>query len=159
MGLLAPIILGALLIVAFALTSQQKLAIASHTGPMPARQIAYLMRVHHQSAIKQKLANPALDTIVDAAPPTMAISQDLFNSCLQGKVVATGIFTVGVAAPLLSPAEADAVVAELKLQTVGAAISPFISPPGIGLTGESLSPSVPCPMPAGVPVIITQVLP
>ena len=39
MGLLPPVILGALLIVAFALSAQQRLALNSRTGPMPARQI------------------------------------------------------------------------------------------------------------------------
>ena len=118
MGLLAPIILGALLIIAFALTSQQKLAIASLGGPMPARQIAYLMRVHHQSAIKQQLAAPSPGEEVDLAPPTMAINENLFVSCLYGKIVATGIFTSGTGAAILSPADANAVVAELKRQTI-----------------------------------------
>src|SRR5579859_8012727 len=88
MGLLTPVILGALLIVAFALSSQQRLGLASHAGPMPARQIAYLMRAHHQGAISLKQATPGLDTVIDAPPATMTVGDHLFLSCISGKFVA-----------------------------------------------------------------------
>ena len=185
MGLLPSVILGALLIVAFALSAQQRLALNPRTGPMPARQLAYLMRAHHQSAVNQKLANTNLDTATDFAPPTMTIvGYYTFVSCVQDNVVATGLFIVGDATtlmplPLLDTAENNAVVAELRRQsvlppelgllggrpwTVGYNASPsaLIAPtPGVGLSDELAAGPIamPCPMPSGVPVIITQVLP
>src|SRR5579871_2296355 len=102
MGLLPSVILGALLIVAFALTAQQRLSIANPTGPLPARQIAYLMRTHHQAAIDQKLANNSLEAEGNFAPPTMTVSGDYtFVSCIHDKVVATGLFVVGDAMTLI----------------------------------------------------------
>ncbi len=118
MGLLPPVILGALLIVAFALSSQQRLAIASHTGPMPARQIAYQMRVHHQAAIALKQADPTLSTVTDA----LNDNDFLFLSCINGNYVATVMMTV-IGIPLIptrmiNTAEANAVVQELSRQSV-----------------------------------------
>jgi len=186
MGLLPPVILGALLIVAFALSSQQRLAIASHAGPLPARQIAYLMRAHHQGAIWLKQADTALETVIDAPPPTMNVGDYLFLSCISGKVVATSVTTITpIPVAEMGMAEANAVVVELARQSV---VSPelgllgqtplavgydgnpaaLVAPaPGIGLsdgtdihTGTGLVP-VPsgCLIPAGAPTILTQVLP
>jgi len=185
MGLLAPVIIGALLIVAFTLSAQQRLDLNNRTGPMPARQVAYLMRVHHQSAVNQKLADPELDTVVNAAPPTMTITGDYtFLSCIHGKVVVTAAFIIGDALtlmpiPIFSTAENNAIVTELRRQsvlppefgllghspwTVGNGGSPtaMITPTsGIGLSDEiDAGPiSLPCPIPSGVPAIVTQVLP
>ena len=123
MGLLPPVILGALLIVAFALTSLQRLAIASHSGPMPARQIAYQMRTHHQGAIALKQADPSLETVIDAPPPTMSVGDFRFLSCISGQSVSTAAMEVGDAATLIPEVsipstEIDAVLEELARQSV-----------------------------------------
>ena len=123
MGLLAPVILGALLIVAFALTSLQRLAIASHAGPLPARQIAYQMRTHHQGAIALKLADPSLVTIIDAPPPSMNVGDFRFLSCISGQSVSTAAMEVGDAVTMIPQvtipaAEIDALLEELFRQSV-----------------------------------------
>lgn len=182
MGLLPPVLIGALLVVAFAFSSQQRLAIASHAPPMPARQLAYLMRAHHQAAVALKVATPSLDTVTDVAPPTMTVAGDYtFISCISGNYVATGLFVIGdttTLAPLtlIGAAESNAVVTELKRQSVlspelgqvgstpwavgngssGAQIAPVT---GIGLVGDAALAGIPCPMPNEAPVIVTQVLP
>jgi hypothetical protein len=119
MGLLPPVILGALLIVAFALTSQQRLAIASHTGPMPARQIAYQMLVHHWAAVRLMQSNPASYAqleLVDA----LYDNDYQFLSCMQGNTVTTVMMTVEPMIPtlMISTAEANLVEQELSRQSV-----------------------------------------
>jgi hypothetical protein len=186
MGLLPPVILGALLIVAFALSAQQRLGLASHAAPMPARQIAYVMRAHHQGAIGLKQATPGLQTVIDAPPPTMSVGDDLFLSCISGKFVATSVTTM---TPLptvkLQSAAANAVVAELARQSIlvpelgrtgwtplatGYNNSPLAltaPAPGVGLsdgtnihTTAGLIPIPPdCVIPSGAPTLITQVVP
>ena len=187
MGLLPPVILGALLIVAFALSSQQRLTIASHTGPVPARQIAYQMRVHHQAAIALKQADPGLSTVTDA----LNDNDYQFLSCIDGNYVATVMMTVELIPTLMiSAAEANAVVTELARQSVMApelgrvgqtawsigynnAPSTLVTPVvGIGLvqfvpsevaTIHTIDGDLPIPdgclTPNGAPVIMTQVLP
>jgi len=185
MGLLPPVILGALLIVAFALSSQQRLTIASHTGPVPARQIAYQMRVHHQAAIALKQADPALSTVTDA----LNDNDFLFLSCINGNTVATVMMTVTgiplIPRVMVGQTEANAVVEELARQSVmapelgrvgqtawsagydgvaGALITPVV---GVGTSDaaniHTTTGLVPLPdsclAPAGAPVILTQVLP
>lgn len=179
MGLLAPVILGALLIVAFALSAQQRLAIASHNAPMPARQIAYQMRVHHDAAIRLKQSDPALDTYVDA----LNDNDDQFLSCITGKSVATAMMTTHNFIPVLltSPDEANSVTEELARQSLtspglqqtaanawttradGAHLVPVV---GIGIlnfpnlrTASGLIPAPNCLFPDGAPTIVTQVIP
>jgi hypothetical protein len=183
MGLLPSIIIGALLIVAFTLSAQQRLDLNSRAGAMPARQIAYLMRAHHQSAVSQKLADPALDTIVNAAPPTMTVAGDYtFLSCIHGKIVMTAAFVIGDAVtiipfPVFSLAENNEVVTELRRQSVlppelgllgrtpwavgynGSPAALIASASGIGLSDEVVPSPIPCLVPSGVPAIVTQVLP
>lgn len=184
MGLLPPVILGALLIVAFALSSQQRLAIASHAGPMPARQIAYQMRIHHEAAIRLKRATPGLITVTDA----LNDNDDQFVSCIDAKTVSTVMMIVGDATTLMpfvivGVSETNAIVQELARQSIiapelgrvgqtawsiGYADSPstLITPVvGIGVadggdirTSSGLIPT-PCLAPTGAPVIMTQVLP
>lgn len=185
MGLLAPVILGALLIVAFALSAHQRLAIASHTGPMPARQLAYLMRVHHQAAISQKMVTPSLQTVIDAAPPSMNIDDFMFLSCVTQKSVTTfmmtitegGGFDLAVIPRLMtSTANANAVVRELRRQSVvtpelgrlgntpwaigyGGNPAALVAPmPQIGMSDSVTIPSG-CLYAPGVPTIVTQVIP
>jgi hypothetical protein len=182
MGLLPQIILGALLIVAFALSAQQRLALNPRTGPMRARQIAYLMRAHHQAAVNAKMADNALTNEGDYAPPTMTTTGDYtFVTCIGAKTVVTGLFVIGddttlMALPLLGNAENNAVVAELRRQSVlppelgslggkpwavgyNASPAALIAPtPGVGLAGE-VPASAPCLPPGEAPVIVTQVLP
>jgi len=187
MGLLPPVLLGALLIVAFALSAQQRLAIASHTGPVPARQIAYQMRVHHQAAIALKQADPGLTTVTDA----LNDNDYQFLSCINGNYVATAMMTVGDSITLMpmvmvGEAEANAIVEELARQSViapelgrtgqaawsvGYAGSPstLITPVvGVGMvdgasirTSSGLIPAsfAACPVPTGAPILVTQVLP
>lgn len=184
MGLLPPIILGALLIVAFAFSAQQRLAIASHAGPIPARQIAYQMRVHHQAAIRLKLADPALDIVTDA----LNDNDDQFLSCIHDKTVTTALMTIGDAMTLMpfvliGAPETNMVVQELARQSVIApelgrvgqtawsigytgASSTLVTPVvGVGIadggyirTSSGLIPPT-CIVPVGAPVLITQVLP
>jgi len=179
MGLLPPVILGALLIVAFALSAQQRLAIASHDAPMPARQIAYRMRVHHEAAIRLKQADPSLDTYVDA----LNDNDYQFLSCIEGKTVTTVMMTISFALPelVIGPSEVDAVVEELARQSIiapelgrtgqtawangngGTLVAPTA---GIGIldfpnmrTATGIIPAPPCLTPDGAPAIVTQVLP
>jgi hypothetical protein len=185
MGLLPQVILGALLIVAFALSAHQRLAIASHTGPMPARQIAYLMRTHHQAAVNLKQATPSLQTVVDAAPPSMNLDDFVFLSCVAQKSVATFMMTItaGVGPDLaviprlmISTAEANAVVEELKRQSVvepelgslsqapwaagyGGNPAALVAPsPQVGFSDNVTLPAS-CLYAPGVPTIVTQVIP
>jgi hypothetical protein len=179
MGLLPPVILGALLIVAFALSSQQRLALAGHNAPLPARQIAYQMRVHHEAAIRLKQADPSLDAFVDA----LNDNDNQFLSCIQDKTVMTVmmIFPSSVPELVIGPSEVDAVVEELARQSViapelgrtgqtawsngngGTLVAPVA---GIGIldfpnirTATGLMPTPPCLAPNGAPAIVTQVLP
>ena len=87
MGPFPQMMLAALVLAAFALASQQRLAIASHSGPAPARQIAYLLRSYHSSAIAIKLAAPATTQTIVAGPPSMTG----FISCADAQNVVTTI--------------------------------------------------------------------
>lgn len=107
MGLLPQILLGALVVAAFAATMQQRLAIASHANFLQARQFAYMLRTHHQAAINLKQADSTLQT-------TIADSRIL--SCITGKVVITVAWNS--LAVMTSPDEANTVVEELARQSV-----------------------------------------
>jgi hypothetical protein len=185
MGLLPQVILGALLIVAFALSAQQRLHLNSGTGPMPARQLAYLMRQHHQGAIALKQATPSLQAVIDAPPPTMNINDFVFLSCIGQKSVATFLMTItqnggyGLAVIprlMISTTEANAVVEELRRQTVMApelgrtgqspwatgyngSPAPLIAPSSSVGFADDLNLPAGCMSASGVPTIITQVLP
>jgi len=179
MGLLPPVLIGAFLIVAFALSAQQRLTIASHNGPMPARQIAYEMLVHHDAAIRLKQSDPALDTYVDA----LNDNDELFLSCIWGKSVATTMMTTQNFIPqlLTGPDQVNRVVEELIRQSVTSprleqtgltawSIRPdgthIVPVAGIGIldfpnmrTSSGLVPAPNCLFPNGAPTIVTQVLP
>ena len=187
MGLLPPVILGALLIVAFAFSSQQRLALASHDGPLPARQTAYRMRVHHEAAIRLKRADPDLITVTDA----LNDNDDQFLSCIGDKTVATVMMIIGDETTLMplviaEVPETNAIVQELARQSIIApelgrvgqtawsvgypGSSSALIPPVVGVgvmeganirtsSGLASASSVGCPAVTGVPVIVTQVLP
>ncbi len=180
MGLFPQIMLGALILAAFAFTAQQKLSLGSHNGPMPARQIAYLMRVHHQAAVNLKAATPSLAAVGDFGPPSMA-SEERVVSCIEGKFVVTGLFTIGdtttlMFLPVVGTAESNAVAAELKRQSV---LSPELgrlgqTPRATGYNGSPASsiapvtqaglsdefPLIPnCLLLPGIPAMVTQVIP
>lgn len=182
MGLLPPVILAALLVVAFAFSSQQRLAIASHAGPTPARQIAHQMRLHHEAAIRLKRNDPALDTYTDA----LNDNDSQFISCISGKTVTTVMMTIGDATTLMpfvlvGVSETNAIVQELARQSViapelgrigqtawanGNGGTRVVLVAGIGIldfpnmrTATGLIPAPPCLAPDGAPAIVTQVLP
>jgi hypothetical protein len=189
MGLLPQLLLGALIVAAFAATMQQRLAIASRADVLQARQLAYLMRTHHQAAVKLKLATPSLDTLTDA-PPGPMINDFRFLSCITGKVVVTSMYEIS--GPEIIPVlaygtdQANAVVAELIRQSVLApelgrvgktpwstgydgAPSALMTPvAGIGTangtTVRTAAGPIPLPNPCsqaplGAPTMVTQVLP
>gem|GEM_PF-5214723 len=153
--------LAALVLAAFALASQQRLAIASHNGPAPARQIAYLMRSYHSSAVAYKLVhNSATQAIAGPAGMTG------FVSCADAQNVVT---TVDQS---YGAARDEQIVGELLRQSstppeFGTAIRAGIGVPGIGLSngtqiqtglGVVALPAA-CAVPAGLPAMLTQVLP
>lgn len=177
MGLLPPVILGALLIVAFALSAQQRLALNTHTGPMPARQVAYLMRVYHQSSVSLKGSPtpPPLGPL--ANPPSNLAGQTFYASCADAKSVVT--YLIGE-----TLYRNEAVAAELARQSVappelgkngsgttigyGGLDAPYAVPvAGIGLsngaqivgTADVTILPANCSVPAGAPALQTQVLP
>jgi len=163
MGPFPQIMLAALVLAAFALASQQRLAIASHTGPAPARQIAYLMRSYHSSAVANKLG------ATSATPPTETTTITGFVSCADAQNVVT---TVDQSHGTYDTARTEQIVGELLRQSsappeFGNAIRPGIGVPGIGLsngtqiqTGLGMVALPPtCPVPAGLPAILTQVVP
>jgi hypothetical protein len=154
------------------------LAIASHAGPLPARQIAYQMRVHHEAAIRLKRADPLLDTYVDA----LNDNDEQFLSCIRDKSVTTVMmFASAIPQLVIGAGEVDAVTEELARQSVVAPelgrigqtawangnTGPSIVPvSGIGIldfpnmrTAMGLIPAPPCIAPDGAPAITTQVLP
>jgi len=154
--------LAALIIAAFALASQQRLAIASHNGPAPARQIAYLLRSYHSSAVAIKLAAPATTQTIVAGPAGMTG----FISCADAQSVVTTIDQS------YGAARDQQIVSELLRQSsappeFGTASRPGIGVPGIGLSdgtqiktglGAVTLPAS-CPVAAGLPAMQTQVVP
>lgn len=179
MGLLPPILLGALLIVAFALSAQQRLALQSHAPPMPARQLAHLLRVYHQSSISYATGSspPPAGTIADP-PPDWDNTSTLFTSCWDGVTVVTSLNG-------LQAAENNAVVQELVRQTIappeyglltpapwtvgygGSGLSQLTPVPGMGLSdgtqiqsgAGAVALAAGCPVPGGTPAIQTRILP
>jgi|SRR5579859_2650123 len=178
MGLLPQVILGALLIVAFALSAQQRLAIASHTGPMPARQIAYLMRVYHQSSVAYATNVVLPNGTVADPPPEWDVTSTLFKSCWDGISVVTSLNG-------MQTAENNAVAQELVRQSVippeyglltpvswaigynGSTVSQLARVPGVGLSdganiqsgAGAIALATGCAVSSGAVAIQTRVLP
>jgi hypothetical protein len=171
MGLLPQLLLGALIVAAFAATLQQRLAIASHNGPLPARQIAYQMRVYHQSSVTYKEANAALSGTIAAPPPSLTPAAPIaafFVSCADAHSVVTTLNQP------LSAYTNQEIAQEMSRQSVsppelgGSGKPPqAIGIPGIGLsngmalqTGLGLT-ALPagCAVAAGLPAIVTQAVP
>ncbi len=162
MGPFPQMMLAALILAAFALASQQRLAIASHGGPDPARQIAYLLRVYHRSAVATKLADPATVQTIAAGPAGMTG----FVSCADAQSVVTTIDQS------YGAARDQEIAGELLRQSaappeLGAADRAAIGVPGIGLSdgtqlrtgfGAVALPAA-CAVAAGLPALQTQVVP
>jgi len=161
MGPFPQIMLAALVLAAFALASQQRLAIASHTGPAPARQIAYLMRSYHNASVTFKLANTGARHAI-----TGATSISGFVSCADAQNVVTTIDQS------YGAARDQQIVSELLRQSAappefGARSQTGIGVPGVGFSngtqiqtglGVIALPDI-CPVAAGLPAMLTQVLP
>jgi len=161
MGPFPQMMLAALILAAFALASQQRLAIASHGGPAPARQIAYLLRSHHSAAVSFKLANPATTQTIVAGEAGMTG----FISCADAKTVVTTIDQS------YGTARDQQIAGELLRQSVSSGQTGVVAPgggvPGIGLSdgtqlqtgfGAVALPAA-CPVTAGLPAMQTRVLP
>jgi len=156
MGLFPQMMLAALIVAAFALTSQQRLAIASHGGPDPARQIAYLLRSYHSAAVAFKLANPATTQTIVAGEAGMTG----FISCADAKTVVTTIDqSYGTAR--------DQQIADELLRQSVATGQAGIGVPGVGVSNGTqlqtglglLALPASCPVTAGAPAIQTRALP
>lgn len=156
MGGFPQMLLAALVVAAFALASQQRLAIAAHNGPDPARQIAYLLRTYHRSAVAFKQANPATTQTIVAGPAGMAG----FVSCADAHSVVTTIDQS------FNTALDQQIAGEMLKQSL-APDSSGIGVPGVGLSDGTrlqtgfgtLALPAACPVEAGLPAIQTQVLP
>jgi len=156
MGPFPQMMLVALILAAFALTSHQRVAIASHGGPNPARQIAYLLRSHHGAAVAFKLANPATTQAIAAGEPGMTG----FISCADANTVVTTIDQS------YGTARDQQIAGELLRQSVATGQT-GIGVPGIGLSdGTQLQTGfgavalpASCPVVAGLPAMQTRVLP
>ena len=180
MGLLPSLILGALIVTAFAFTAQQRLVLASPAGPMPARQIAYLMRVYHQSSVAYQLSAKGPAGVI-ANPPSFLTASFYFTSCTDGNSVVTFVGGQSASPQWTGGAGAyqnQSVVRELLRQSLSppelgpvrqtSQIAGQIAPvPGIGLsTGTQIQsgsglltlPSG-CGVAAGLPAIQTRVAP
>jgi hypothetical protein len=166
MGLFPQLLLGALIVVAFAATAQQRLAIASHTGPDPARQIAYLMRVYHRSSVAYKTANSSAAGTIAAPPPSMTAPQPVatfFTSCADATSVVTTL------ADSLGAHRNQGIAQELSREAASPSTkpAPAIGIPGIGLSnGTALQTGLGvtalpanCTVAAGLPAIVTQAVP
>ena len=183
MGLFPPYMILVLVLLAAALTAQQRLALASHNAAFPARQIAYQMRVYHQSSVNYKLANGTATGVITSPPPSLS-SQFYFTSCADAENVVT--FVGGASAGRawaggLGAFNNQSVAAELARQSIsppelglvsqssrvtgylGVTTSQAITVPGIGLsTGSNIQTgyglvALPagCTVPAGVPAMLT----
>jgi hypothetical protein len=166
MGLLPQLMLCALIVAAFAVTAQQRLAIASHSGPAPARQIAHLMEVYHRSSVAYKEANPAAAGVIAAPPPGMTPPQPVatfFASCADGHSVVTTL------TDSLGAYRNQQIARELSRQALDQVGEPaqIIGVPGIGLsTGNAVQTGLGlatlpanCTVAAGLPAVITQAVP
>ena len=156
MGLFPQMMLAALIVAAFALTSQQRLAIAGHGGPDPARQVAYLLRAYHRSAVAYKLANPAAAQTIVAGPAGMTG----FVSCADATSVVTTL------AQSFGTARDQQIASELVSQSVAPGQT-GIGVPGVGLSdGARLKTGfgpvalpADCAVDTGLPAMQTRVLP
>lgn len=156
MGGFPQMLLAALVVAAFAFTAQQRLAIAAHNGPDPARQIAYLLRTYHRSAVAVKLASPATTETIVAGPAGMTG----FVSCADAHSVVTTIDqSYGTAR--------DQQIADALLKQSLGQDSSGIGVPGVGISdgtrlqtglGAIALPAA-CPVEAGLPAMQTQVVP
>jgi len=156
MGPFPQMMLAALILAAFALASQQRLAIASHGGPAPARQIAYLLRSYHSAAVAFKLANPATIQTIAAGEAGMTG----FISCADAKNVVTTIDQS------YGTARDQQIAGELLRQSVSSGQT-GVGVPGVGISngaqlqtglGAVALPAA-CAVPAGLPAMQTRVLP
>lgn len=169
MALVPQILLGALILLAFAFTAQQKLAIANSKGPVPERQIAYLMRVYHQASVAAKAADGSLTGALANPSPAMSGASPVaffFTSCAD----ATSVVTT-----LIDPAGSyrnQSIARELARQAsappeLGTVAPRTVVIPGTGLsTGASIQTGAGqtplpanCTVTAGLPVIVTRVVP
>ena len=156
MGGFPQMLLAALIVAAFAFTAQQRLAIAAHNGPAPARQIAYLLRTYHRSAVAFKQANPATTQTIVAGPAGMTG----FVSCADSHSVVTTIDQS------YGTARDQQIAGEMLKQSLPAD-SPGIGVPGVGMSDGTrlqtgfgaLALPAACPVEAGLPAMQTQVLP
>jgi hypothetical protein len=152
---------------------------------LPARQLAYLMRVYHQAAITVKMADTSLTGPLAVPPSTVNPGEGFFMSCADAKHVVTTLDTIDPTPVLeLGTAEVSAIVAELTRQSVlppelglrgqaplaigfrGSPSALLAPAPGVGLTNGTtiFTATGPLPMPAclvpgGTAAIVTQVLP
>ncbi len=161
--------LGALILLAFAFTAQQKLVIANHAGPAPERQIAYLMRAYHQSSVAAKAADGALVGTVANPSPAMSGAAPValfFTSCADAKSVVTTLIEAQ------NTYQNQSIARELARQSsappeLGSVASHNVVIPGVGLsTGTAIQTGVGqlalpanCAVTAGLPAIVTQVMP
>ena len=169
MALVPQIMLGALILLAFAFTAQQKLVIANHTGPAPERQIAYLMRAYHQASVSAKAANGGLTGTVANPSPAMSGAGSVaffFTSCADAKNVVTTL------SETLNGYQNQSIARELARQSAAPPELGGVAPhsvviPGVGLsTGNAVQTGVGalalpagCAVTAGMPAIVTQVIP
>ena len=169
MALVPQILLGALILLAFAFTAQQKLVIANPAGPAPERQIAYLMRAYHQSSVAAKAANSALTGLLANPSPAMSGPSPVaffFTSCADAHSVVTTLIEASNAH------QQQSIAHELARQSgappeLGTVAPRTVVIPGTGLSnGTAVQTGVgPLPLPAncavaaGLPAIVTRVVP
>jgi hypothetical protein len=176
----------ALALVTGVTTIQQQQTLASPTQPYLPRQIAYEMRVFHRASLSYKGTFTAATGPISNPPPSM-VNQFRYSSCADAKSVVTFPGGTGAGAAWaagLGFYQNNAVATELARQSVsppelginaparvagynGGTVPQVIPVPGVGLsTGTEVQSgagaiSLPagCAVPAGLPVIVTQVLP
>jgi hypothetical protein len=140
----------------------QKANLASLAGPVPARQIAYNLRVFHQAAITYKLANPTVTGVLPVTPPAF-LTDWRFTSCASSNAVVTSGSGFNLA---MSRVLNDELLRQSSAPPeLGIAAAPGGFTDGIGLSdgvfiNNGFGPISPaCPVPQGSAAIQTQVLP
>ena len=177
MALVPQILLGALVLLAFAFTAQQRLAIANHAGPAPERQVAFLMRAYHRSSVAAKTAAPSLTGVLADPSPSMTGAAPVaffFTSCADAHDVVTtlGGASATPGADAAGAYQNQSVARELARQSASPPELGLTAPqrtavPGIGLsTGAAVETAAGalafpagCAVKAGLPAIQTRVVP